>query len=1013
MESRLLALIPHCTASIAASRCMPECRQALNQFGLLGTSPMKAASRPLEACSCRDSIIGDPFSSFLAATSIDPAQILKTCGLAGASPTSEALLESSMCTKPDQELWATGGGYEDFLPQQKYCGGACFSILGALAADPTQFSACVATCIRTQRSLPYTAPCSTCFGNLGVCVSSMCGPVCGGATVSEECAECAFANCNAPFTACSSFDASVPPSPPSSIDGMCGDSLSWMPCGPGEYRTTSNECRSVLLHIENGAGSKALVSIAEYYLEDDTDKPNAALQRTVHRMDFDTTLYLASSENSLIFSRDIIYAAFNESSIVPFIDGPFLISHAAVKSAIESDQGRTGGQAFVWQTDMHSSNWGPYGPTELDTGSDAHSNARAMILAAWPALSSLDPINLGTIPDAVVDGVKASGGDFTKIDDDVKLDFVTWIVKSVLKELFPGSDTEDQVLDAALATLGTFNRKIVSPLKYHSISGLFASDSMGLARGALGNWIEEYYGEERMQELCDIRGDNLSSKECGVILADSCWVNTFTPLVGLIMDSLSKISGEIGVHVKLFRADTDAWLQEAARIETPVEAISYRSGNPLTATWRGEERTYSAGEGLAVAWLASANKDANVFEKPYEFNMLREDKGEAIVFNALRKDKDSNAGLSLSRLCPAHRFSLRIATAVIEKMLPGDQDLNALSAGLPLKDNELYEAYVVGGLTLAAKDPTATASAKAAGAYLQSEIQRIIQEVDKEEQNCLFFTNAGLLGLRAGLFSTNPNFQTGAKNMMEPEIVMNVPGLGIYYGIEDALEYANIMADSDFNGDYHTFLQQYMKLDVMKWEGGEGDELDYDKIHMLGDFVSAWENYTRFSTPIYDNNFHFSPCSARVSRWDLVFGELDDGSNPTFDYFVGGAYENTKLCGIVMDECVGEHQQFDSLGECVKFYDSLPEYDDDCLNRENGVGYALQGNTTLCRFLHHFMMHESPEKHCYHVGRGDRPDVRGHFKCVPEDCIAKEEEKKEAECTESAQVSKAESEQAR
>ena len=109
--------------------------------------------------------------------------------------------------------------------------------------------------------------------------------------------------------------------------------------------------------------------------------------------------------------------------------------------------------------------------------------------------------------------------------------------------------------------------------------------------------------------------------------------------------------------------------------------------------------------------------------------------------------------------------------------------------------------------------------------------------------------------------------------------------------------------------------------------------------------------------------------------------------NPTFDYFVGGAYTNEKLCEEVMTNCVGEHQQFDSLQECKLFYDVLPQYDQTCLERDNGIEYALQGNTTLCRFLHHFMMHSSPELHCYHVGRGDRPDAHGNFKCVPEDCV--------------------------
>lgn len=215
---------------------------------------------------------------------------------------------------------------------------------------------------------------------------------------------------------------------------------------------------------------------------------------------------------------------------------------------------------------------------------------------------------------------------------------------------------------------------------------------------------------------------------------------------------------------------------------------------------------------------------------------------------------------------------------------------------------------------------------------------------------------------------------------MEEDIVMRVPGLGVYYGIDDALEYANIMASSDFNKGYHIFLQQVMQLDKV----GENE------LHALVHMVSAWENFTRVSTPIYDNMYSFSPCSTRIREWNLTFEELPNGVNPTFDYFVGGAYTDKRLCEEVMKDCTGEYQQFESQGECESFYGALPKYDQNCLDRTNGVNYALQGNTTLCRFLHHFMMHSSPELHCFHAGKGDRPDANGNFKCVPEDCQEKE-----------------------
>ena len=74
------------------------------------------------------------------------------------------------------------------------------------------------------------------------------------------------------------------------------------------------------------------------------------------------------------------------------------------------------------------------------------------------------------------------------------------------------------------------------------------------------------------------------------------------------------------------------------------------------------------------------------------------------------------------------------------------------------------------------------------------------------------------------------------------------------------------------------------------------------------------------------------------------------------------------------------------VDECVAFYTSLPQTDPECLAKDTGVSYALQGNTTLCRFLHHFMTKTSPEVHCYHVGKGFRPDVNGHYRCSAHDC---------------------------
>ena len=69
------------------------------------------------------------------------------------------------------------------------------------------------------------------------------------------------------------------------------------------------------------------------------------------------------------------------------------------------------------------------------------------------------------------------------------------------------------------------------------------------------------------------------------------------------------------------------------------------------------------------------------------------------------------------------------------------------------------------------------------------------------------------------------------------------------------------MASSEFNNDYHLFLHQLLTMDIV----------DDDTLHVLAHHVSAWENFTRVSTPIYDNYFGYTPCSTRVRQWNLTF----------------------------------------------------------------------------------------------------------------------------------------------
>ena len=47
---------------------------------------------------------------------------------------------------------------------------------------------------------------------------------------------------------------------------------------------------------------------------------------------------------------------------------------------------------------------------------------------------------------------------------------------------------------------------------------------------------------------------------------------------------------------------------------------------------------------------------------------------------------------------------------------------------------------------------------------------------------------------------------------------------------------------------------------------------------------------------------------------------------------------------------------------------------------------AVQGNSFMCKYLHHVMIPFESHLHCYHSGQG-RIDENGKRKCVPTDCI--------------------------
>jgi hypothetical protein len=82
------------------------------------------------------------------------------------------------------------------------------------------------------------------------------------------------------------------------------------------------------------------------------------------------------------------------------------------------------------------------------------------------------------------------------------------------------------------------------------------------------------------------------------------------------------------------------------------------------------------------------------------------------------------------------------------------------------------------------------------------------------------------------------------------------------------------------------------------------------------------------------------------------------------------------ICTYHETYCTGSNKQFYSFNECMRFMNALPKVSPVC-----GNGLLLSGNSSTCRFKHHFMIPLSPELHCFHIGYGNVADAENHYKC--------------------------------
>eukprot|EP00494_Astrolonche_serrata_P033617 UN33886 len=89
--------------------------------------------------------------------------------------------------------------------------------------------------------------------------------------------------------------------------------------------------------------------------------------------------------------------------------------------------------------------------------------------------------------------------------------------------------------------------------------------------------------------------------------------------------------------------------------------------------------------------------------------------------------------------------------------------------------------------------------------------------------------------------------------------------------------------------------------------------------------------------------------------------------------------EPQEQCEYIQQQCVGDYAQFNTISDCVEFFESIPKTKPECP--------LLKGNTRGCRGTHSILIDSNlrPEVHCFHVGPL-LADPNGHIKCSDVDC---------------------------
>ena len=278
----------------------------------------------------------------------------------------------------------------------------------------------------------------------------------------------------------------------------------------------------------------------------------------------DTGGYKSSTSNTLMF----VDTFGHPEDYIPFVGGEIVQSHSGVLEVIrDEDQLRSSGAFNRQPGSFNSPSVGSdYTSVMLSTASDEYTGTINTYAAVWPMLATKSKIVLPKLPEKMSDKIK-SGRGFEKLEAaSLQQDLALWFIEANLDHLFPEHQGITDTLKGSLVLFLGLGWQLTAPTVYHKKSSQLGADGIEIARLNLAIWIEEYFGEERMQEFSNMRGGGLKIRELSLSLTDILWTNVFAAVGRTVANVAANLKEDPCDRINLYEEDKDRFILETVRL---------------------------------------------------------------------------------------------------------------------------------------------------------------------------------------------------------------------------------------------------------------------------------------------------------------------------------------------------------------------------------------------------------------------------------------------------------------